>query len=346
MFQRKTLIALCLLLCLLVPGALSLAQDLPDFVTLIETDDVMRHVSALSVDIGARVAGTDAEVDAADYIAAEFEAMGYEVEYQDFEFSVSAEEEEDTINTEEAPPTQEAEWVESQNVIATLPGDDEQMIIIGAHYDSVDAATGAGDNASGVAVILAAAEALAEYETTHTLVFVAFGAEETGLNGSSEYVMGLGRNVQNVIAMINIDSVGMGTNLNVYAGAVVTWGGGNEDAPTIDGGPVWVRDLALDLAAEMNLPFGTSPDSSWGGYTGDWSDHYPFVQAGIPVAYFEAWQWEGEESPWWGQETEEGDLMHTEDDVYESVVPDKVEMTAEVVAATAYAIANDMAGAE
>ena len=120
-----------------------LAQDeLPDFVTLITADDVMAHVSALSVDIGARVTGTEAEEQAADYIADELESWGYAVEIQEFEVDLS----------EYADDDAEQEPFTSRNVIATREGDD-QVIVIGAHMDSVDAATGAGDNASGVAAI-------------------------------------------------------------------------------------------------------------------------------------------------------------------------------------------------
>jgi len=175
----------------------------------------------------------------------------------------------------------------------------------------------------------------------HTLVFIAFGAEEAGLYGSYDYVDQLGDEIDNVIAMINVDSVGEGTDLNVYAGAEITWGEDENAAPTIDGGPTWVRDAALSLAEQLGLPFHTSPEETWGGYTGDWSDHYAFVLAGVPIVYFEAWQWWGADDPWWGQETADGDVMHTPDDVYESVVPEKVEMASELIAATAYALATD-----
>ena len=99
-----------------------------------------------------------------------------------------------------------------------------------------------------------------------------------------------------------------------------------------------MRDLALELAAGLGLPFGTSPDDTWGGFTGDWSDHYAFVVQDVPVVYFEAWQWEGAADPWWGQETAEGDVMHTEGDVYDNVVPQKVENAAELLAALTLAL--------
>ncbi len=335
MIARKMLIVLVTLCSLLVPLGVSSAQDMPDFVAQIETEDVMTHVRALSVAIGARPMGSPAEGLAAGYVAAALSDWGYEVTVEEFNATAPAEEE-DTPGTP----------IVSRNVIGVRPGD-EKLVVVGAHMDSVLVGTGAGDNASGVAVMLATARALASLDTTHTLVFIAFGAEEGGdPPGAEVYVEGLGDAASNIIAMLNIDSVGVGTELNVYAGATITWPEEEDAAPTIEGGPVWVRDLALDLAAEMGLPFNTSPAETWGGFTGDWSDHYAFVLAGAPVAYFEAWQWAGAEDPWWGQETAEGDVMHSEGDVYAAVVPEKVEMTAEVVAATTYAIATGMAGPE
>jgi alkaline phosphatase isozyme conversion protein len=326
--MRRSMLLIVLVIVSLSGSAVfpALAQGMPDFQTLITADQVMAHVSALSVDIGARVAGTEAEAQAADYIAAAFEAWGYAVEVQEFELSSGDE------NTD-------AETRVSRNVIATRVGDD-QMIVVGAHMDSVSVGTGAGDNASGVAAMLGAAEALADIETVHTLVFVAFGAEEVGLVGSHEYVNSLGDRIHNVIAMINLDSVGVGSQLNVYAGALVTWPENGSNPPQFEGGPTWVRDTALDLASEMGLPFSTTPDSSWAGYIGDWSDHYPFVEAGVPIAYFEAFGWQGADDPWWGIETPQGEVMHTEKDTIDAVVPAKVEMAAELLAAITYAIAS------
>ena len=325
MITRRILGPVVLLVALLLPAAVAVAQGPVDVVAAITAEDVMQHVRALSVAIGARPMGGEAESRAAEYIAAAFRDWGYAVEVQSFEI---------------APPGDEAsgEPVTSRNVIAVKPGG-EGMVVVGAHMDSVTAGTGAGDNASGVAAMLAAAEVLQDVEPVHTLVFVAFGAEEGGSpSGASVYAGSLGDEIANVVAMINVDSVGVGTALNVYAGAKITWPEAEDAAPEIEGGPVWVRDLALDLAAGLGLPFGTSPDDTWGGFTGDWSDHYPFVLQDVPVAYFEAWQWDGAADPWWGQETAEGDVMHTAGDVYENVAPQKVENAAELLAALTLAL--------
>lgn len=318
-----------LVVALVLPLAGVSAQGpVTDFVTLIRTDDVMGHVRALAVAIGAREAGSEAEAQAAAYVAAALADYGYEVELQEFDTTSFGEE------------AEEGTAIRSRNVIGTRVGDD-QIVIVGAHMDSVSIGTGADDNGSGVAALLAAAEALAGVETSHTLVFVGFGAEESGdPTGATYFVQSLGEDAANVIAMLNIDTVGVGTTLNVYAGAVIEWGESEDQAPTITGGPVEVRDLALSLAEAMGLPLGTTPDSTWGGFTGDWSDHYAFVLAGVPVAYFEAWDWVGGDDPWWGQETPEGDILHSEADQYSVVVPEKVEMAAEIVAATAAALAQ------
>jgi len=317
---KRRLPGLAVLLVILLPAAVTAAQDPVDVVTAITQEDVMQHVRALSVTIGARPMGGEAEAQAADYIAAAFREWGYAVEIQPFAIA----------------PLSEGRV--SRNVIAVKPGG-EGMIVVGAHMDSVTAGTGAGDNASGVAAMLAAAEVLQNIEPVHTLVFVAFGAEEGGSpSGASAYVDRLGDDITRVRAMVNVDSVGLGTALHVYAGARVTWPQSGSAAPAIEGGPVWVRDLALELAAGLGLPFGTSPDDTWGGFTGDWGDHYAFVLEDVPVAYLEAWQWEGAADPWWGQETADGDVMHTAGDVYDNVVPQKVENAAELLAALTLAL--------
>ena len=77
----------------------------------------------------------------------------------------------------------------SQNVIAVKEGKDtSKQIIVGAHYDSVLAGFGIDDNASGVAALLETAKYYSKNKAECNIVFVAFGAEETGCNGSAAYV--------------------------------------------------------------------------------------------------------------------------------------------------------------
>ena len=283
-------------------------------------DLAYEHVYYLSEEIGVRVVDTPQEGATADYIMEQFEEMGYEVEIQPFSF------------------VRKGVTYESENIIATKPGKIDQTVIVGAHYDSVserscsdgNILTGAGDNASGVGVMLEAAEVLKGYKTHGKIIFVAFGAEEVGLRGSRYYAEQMTENdIANTVTMINLDSVGVGDHFNVYAG--------------IDN-PGWARDLALKIGQRMGHDLRTSPGEpscdflAW-GEAGDWSDHVAFRHLGIPIAYFEMMNWEIE--PCEGEETEEyGWVMHTCMDNLSMVSHEKLEMTAEVVAALAFQISK------
>lgn len=279
-------------------------------------DLAYEHVYYLSEEIGIRIAGTDREEETAYYIMQQFEDMGYDVEVQPFTFFGGA--------------------FDSQNIIAKKPGKINQTVIIGAHYDSVgeevcddgNALTGAGDNASGVGVMLEVAEILANYKTHGNIIFVAFGAEEWGWWGSEYYASQMGaEDIANTVTMINLDSVGAGDFFYVYAG--------------VDDNPGWARDLALKIGRRMGYDLRTSPESEcfeW-GTTGDWSDHVPFRLLGIPIAYFEWMNWDIE--PCGGIETEAyGWILHTCLDNLDFTSHEKLELTADVVAALAFELSK------
>ena len=281
-------------------------------------DLAWEHVSYLSEDIGVRVVGTPEEEATADYIIEQFEEMGYEVDIQPFSFE------------------RRKQTYESENIIATKPGKFDQTVIVGAHYDSVsertcddgNISTGAGDNASGVAVMLEAAEVLSNYKTKGTIKFIAFGAEEMGLRGSRYYASQMSdENIANTVTMIDLDSVGVGDFFYVYAG--------------LDDNPGWARDLALNIGQRIGHDLRTSPQSEYfdWGTTGDWSDHVPFKNLGIPIAYFEWMNWDIE--PDGGIETEEyGWVMHTCMDNLSFIKHEKLELTAEVVAALVFELSK------
>ncbi|MGH8606627.1 MAG: M28 family peptidase, partial [Gammaproteobacteria bacterium] len=72
----------------------------------------------------------------------------------------------------------DARGVRSENLEVTLPGVSREIILIGAHYDSVRGSPGANDNASGVAALLELSLALVEAKLACSLRFVAFVNEE------------------------------------------------------------------------------------------------------------------------------------------------------------------------
>lgn len=222
--------------------------------------EARRHLFALSEDIGNRLAGSDGERRAADYVEETFSGMGYRVERQSF-------------------PLRQA-GATSSNVMAFKSGRSEREIIVGAHVDSEAMGRGAGDNASGVSLLLTVARRLRDVETPYSIRFVAFGAEERGLAGSRFFVSQMSDvEVANTVAMINLDSLIVGDIAYVY---------GNEGEDGV------VRDWILDRARAEGLDLITQPGANpefRAGTTCDCSDHAPFLERGMRYAYFESTNW-------------------------------------------------------
>jgi Zn-dependent M28 family amino/carboxypeptidase len=154
------------------------------------------------------------------------------------------------------------ETIESENVIATRPGRGAEILVVGAHLDSVEGSPGANDNASGSAVVLELARALAGVPTSAELRFILFGAEENGLIGSRAYVQRLSDAERSrIVGMINLDMVGIDIRFSA-AGAP------RLSAPA--------REKAAELG--RSLPEATN--------AGGGSDHASFARVGIPTLFF------------------------------------------------------------
>ncbi|RED52562.1 M20/M25/M40 family metallo-hydrolase [Cohnella lupini] len=248
------------------------------------------YLTYLSSTIGTRVAGSPEDVAARDYITGEFAKLGLGVDIQPFSY------------------TSKDKTINSSNVIATKAGTSDKVVIVGAHYDSVAASKGADDNGSGVAVMMEAARTVADKVTPYTIKFIAFGAEETGLRGSKAYVAKMSQeDKDNTIAMINLDSLAVGDNMHIYGNA---------------GSEGFVRDLGLDIAKDLHLDVttqqGVNPEYP-AGTTGDWSDHAPFKDAGIPYGYLEATNWLLGDMDGYTQTELEGEVWHTEKDTLDHI---------------------------
>ena len=99
------------------------------------------------------------------------------------------------------------------NIEAEIPGIRPEIIVIGAHYDSVFGAPGANDNGSGVAAMLALARRFAGKTTGQTLRFVAFANEEppyfqTEQMGSLVYARRCKARGDRISAMISLETIG------------------------------------------------------------------------------------------------------------------------------------------
>ncbi|MYL69871.1 M20/M25/M40 family metallo-hydrolase [Halobacillus litoralis] len=252
--------------------------------SLVHKDGAMayEHMQYLADEIGPRVAGTENEREAARYIQGQFERMGLESDIQEFNYSRSK---------------------ASSNVVAYKEGKSTKQIIVGAHYDSVSTGVGVDDNASGVGVLLETAEVLKNIKTPYSIVYIAFGAEEVGLQGSNYYADQMTeKEIENTIGMINLDSLAAGDQMYVY-------GNTGEDG--------FIRDQALAIADKKKLDVETNPGLNPyypAGTTGDWSDHAPFKAKGIPYGYLEATNWEIGDLDGYQQTVKHGEIWHTEKD--------------------------------
>jgi peptidase M28-like protein len=107
------------------------------------------------------------------------------------------------------------EHVDCENVEGEVPGGAaaQDIVVLGAHYDSVEGTVGANDDASGVAALLALARASARTSPARTLRFVAFANEEppwfqTPRMGSLVYARACRDRGDRIVAMLSLETIG------------------------------------------------------------------------------------------------------------------------------------------
>ncbi len=168
------------------------------------------------------------------------------------------------------------------NVLAWLPGQSDEYVIIGGHYDHLGRGNfdslapsqigqihpGADDNASGAAGVLELARLLAPQrgQLTRSILFMNYAGEELGLLGSAAWVKEPTRPLAKAVAMINMDMIGRIKDGKVYIGGVGT-------------GSTFKSVLEK---TQNDTPFKL--EYSAGGYAS--SDHTSFVTKKIPVLFF------------------------------------------------------------
>lgn len=231
-------------------------------------------VTVLADGIGARsVFQGDTLVRAERFIAGQLTQAGWEVTRQ----------------------TYRVQGVECANLVAERKGASKpaEIVVIGAHYDTVPQTPGADDNASGVAVLLALARELSGTKPGRTLRLVAFANEEpiyfqTALMGSLVYAKECQARGDNITAMLSLETMGYFRDekktqkypfpLSLFYPsrgnflAVV----GNRESRAL------VKRVAKTFRASKALPCVSA--SLPGALQGvGWSDHWAFWQAGYPA---------------------------------------------------------------
>lgn len=171
----------------------------------------------------------------------------------------------------------------SSNVVAVLEGSDpklkDEAVVLSAHYDAYGIDTdgtiypGAGDNAIGVAKLIAIAEALFKSKTRprRSIIFLAVTGEEYGLLGAAHWVHQPTWPIDKVAASINYD--GIGTDAWGPLGYVIDYGMKHSDLGDL-------LSAVLDAQGVRLIP-DPSPDERI-FYR---SDHYEFFKKGVPSLY-------------------------------------------------------------
>jgi Zn-dependent M28 family amino/carboxypeptidase len=211
----------------------------------------------------------------------------------------------------------------ANNVVGILPGSDASLssetVIVGAHYDHIGVMkqhapgaryifNGADDNASGACALLEVAAALGGLPSPprRTILCIAFSGEEKGLFGSEFYARHPLFPLENTVAMLNMDMVGMNGEDSLFLI-------GSEGSPDI-------ARIAREEDARVGLTL-VDQKMTMGG-----SDHMSFMKRNIPDLFFHS----GLES-----------VYHTVNDRPELINARKVARTASLVFLTAYHIAAD-----
>lgn len=170
--------------------------------------------------------------------------------------------------------------VESRNLLAqTRTGSTRDVVMVGAHLDSVAAGPGMNDNATGVAAVLETALALGpEPEVANAVRFAFWGGEEHQLAGSMDYVSGLSRDDLNDIALyLNFDMLGSpNAGFFTYDGDLSGPAAGNPDPDDV---PIGSAAIERTLAGYLNLAGKRPADTP----LNQRSDFRSFLIAGVPV---------------------------------------------------------------
>jgi Zn-dependent M28 family amino/carboxypeptidase len=193
--------------------------------------------------------------------------------------------------------------LDTENVVGLLPGATrpDEYILVTAHYDHFGIGepvrgdsiyNGAYDNASGTALMLAIAKALAgrERPLDRSVLFIATAAEEQGLLGAEWYAQAPLRPLNRTVATLNLDGA------NVWGETTDVQVLGEERSELGAYVRTRAREVGLSIEPEESPEVGTYFRS----------DHFPLAKAGVPALYFKhGWSFVGRPAGW-------GDSIHAD----------------------------------
>lgn len=171
--------------------------------------------------------------------------------------------------------------VQGVNLVARIKGTQGgKAMVVSAHYDHLgvrngEIYNGADDNASGVAGLLAVAEAFKDKPPKHDVIFAVVDAEESGLRGARAFVAAPPVPLATIALDVNFDMLAKNPKNELYAA-------GTAPSPYLK--PILVK---VAMTAPVSLKLGHDTDAE--GQENNWtnqSDHYAFAEKGAPWLYF------------------------------------------------------------
>jgi Zn-dependent M28 family amino/carboxypeptidase len=236
---------------------------------IINAKQLLRDIETLSADdMQGRGIETAGGAKAREYVVAQFRKVGlksFDPSYlQPFDFTGRS-----------------GAKVNGVNVIGYIEGKNnpEKYIVITAHYDHVgiqkgEIYNGADDDASGTAALFALANYFKEKRPSHSIIFVAFDGEESGLRGSRKFVAEPPVKKESIVLNVNLDMVARNDKNELYAAGTYHY-------------PMFKPLLeAIAKDAKVKLLLGHDrPELKSNDWTSQ-SDHFAFHQAKIPFIYF------------------------------------------------------------
>jgi len=203
------------------------------------------------------------------------------------------------------------------NTIAEIKGTElpDEYVILSAHFDSWDGATGATDNGTGSITMMEAVRILKKIypNPKRTILVGLWGSEEQGLNGSRAFVEDNPKIIEGVQAVFNQDN-GTGRVVNIS---------GQGFLHAYDYIGKWLNAVPNDISKHIETSFPGSP-------AGGGSDYASFVAAGAPAFSLSSLSWSYWNYTW-----------HTNLDTYDKIVFDDVRNNAILTAIMAYMASED-----
>lgn len=237
-------------------------------------EELRAHVYYLAGTVGERNLSHHQElVAAAEYIRRILDGIGYEVRGQKYEVSRRI----------------------CENLETEVRGTDkpEEIVLVGAHYDSVQGSPGANDNATGVAAMLALARTFVKARPSRTVRFVAFTNEEPPFfqsrhMGSRVYARRSREQDEKIVLMLSLETIGFYADepgsqsypfpFNLFYPSradFIAFVSNMENAP-------WVRQLLTAFRRHARFP--SEGGALWEWIPGvAWSDHWSFWKEGYPA---------------------------------------------------------------